>query len=103
MAGRIEGIDADVLRLAYTVIVARDVAAVLAGINDVRIGGIGSREAGLAAADRVPIARRDAGHGKTVAGARAGADVLHGAGDVIGQSVIDANVIELPPRHGRRE
>ena len=40
---------------------------------------------------------------QTVARSGAGADVLHGAGDVIGQAVIDADVIELAPRQRRRE
>ncbi len=103
VAGRIERIDADAACLARAVIVARDVAAVLAGINDVGIGRIGSGEAGFAAADRMPIAGRDAGLRQTVTRPRAGADVLHGAGDVIGQTIIDADVIELPPRQRRGE
>ena len=73
VAGRIEGIDADVPGLAGAVVVARDVAAVFAGIDDVGIGRIGGGEAGLAAADGVPVGQGDAGRRQAVA--RAGCAV----------------------------
>ena len=47
----LSGHDADVARLAGAVVVARDDAEVLAGVDDVRVGRVGDRVAGLAAAD----------------------------------------------------
>src|SRR6185312_5818698 len=97
------GIDADIAGLARAVIVARDIAAVFAGVDDVGIGGIGNREPRFAAADGMPFAGSNAGLGKTVTRSRTSADVLHGAGHVVGQAIVRADVVELPPRQRRRE
>src|SRR5579884_3348274 len=101
MTRRIERIDADVSGLARAVVVARDVAAVLAGVDDVGIGRIGGSETGLAAADGMPVAGRNASPGEAVARPGTSADVLHRAGDMVGQPIIDTDVIELTPGHGR--
>src|SRR5205823_1073047 len=80
VAGGVGRVDADVGSLAVAVVVARDVAAVLAGVDDVRVGRVGGREARFAAADRVPVAQRNMADGQVVARAGGGADVLDGAG-----------------------
>src|SRR5207237_3565843 len=50
VAGHVVGVGGDVLRQARAAVVARDVAAVLVGEDDVGVGRVRRREAGLAAA-----------------------------------------------------
>ena len=65
------------------------------------IGRIGGGEAGLAAADVVPVGQSDAADGQAVARAAGGADVLDAAGDAIGHAVVAGDVIELADRQRR--
>src|SRR5205814_1605932 len=80
---------------------AGDVAAVLAGVDDVRVGGVRDREAGLAAADTVPVREGDAVAAQAVAGRGARADVLHRPGHAIGHAVVGGDVVELADRQRR--
>ena len=59
-AGRVRRPGGDVAGLAGAVVVPGQVAAVLAGVDDVRVVRVGHGEAGLAAADGVPVAQPNA-------------------------------------------
>src|SRR2546423_277268 len=95
MARWIGRVDAHVAGLAGGGVVGRGVAAALAGVDDVRIGGIGGGETGLAAADAVPVAHADAVAGEAVARPGRRAEVLHRARDMVWHAVVDTDVIEL--------
>src|SRR5437899_8398513 len=98
----VERVNADVAGLARAVVVARDDAAVFTSENNVRIRRIVRGVARLAAANFVPVAIADALGDEAVAGSPRRAEVLHGAGNVIGRVVIDGNMIELSDRQRRR-
>src|SRR5262249_61181526 len=82
VARRVGGIDAHVAGLTRTMVIARDIAAIFTGVDDVGIGGVGHGEAGLAATDTVPVAHADAVAAKAVARPRSVAAVLHRAGNM---------------------
>ena len=84
------------------VVVARDDAEVLAGVDDVRVARVGDDVAGLAAADAVPVAERGCRRARLLLGPLRGAEVLHRAGDVVGHAVVDGHVVELADRQRRR-
>ena len=92
----------DVARLPRAVVVARQDPEVLARVHDVGVGGVGHRVARLAAADRVPVAVRDAGGGQAVARPRGGAQVLHRAEDPVRHRRVGRHVVELRDRQHRR-
>src|SRR5262249_9165800 len=102
-AGGVVRVDADVAGLPRAQVEARDVAAVLARVDDVRVGPVGGGEAGLAAADRVPVARPDARGRQAVAGSGRGAPAVVGPRDVIGRARIDVDVVELADGQQRRQ
>ena len=88
--------------LARPVVVPRDDPRVLARVDDVRVGRVGDRVAGLAAAHVVPVAQRDAAAAQAVAGSGDRAQVLHRAGDVVRVPRVDADPVELADRQRRR-
>src|SRR5262249_40348730 len=102
-AGRVERVDGDIAILAGAVVVARQVAAVFPGIDNVRVAGVGGDVTGLAASDIEPVAQTDAAGVQTVAWPAAGADVLHTAHHPVGHTVVDVEVIELRDRQRRGE
>src|SRR5262249_55812481 len=79
-----------------------EVGAGLAGGEEVGIGRIGSGEAGLAAADGVPVTQVDAEGRQAVAGSGRSSQVLHRPGHVVRHAVIDADVIKLSDGQGGR-
>src|SRR5207237_470794 len=93
---------AHVAGLLRSIVVARDDAQILSGIDDVRIARVGVDVAGLAAADVVPVGEVD-GARQAVARPLRSAQVLHRAGDVVGTPAVDRHVIELRNRQRRRE
>ncbi len=93
--GRVLGVDPDHPRLPGAVVVARNVAAVLAGVDHVGIGRIGDHVAGLAAAHAVPVGVGDAAAGQAVARALGGADVLQRAGDAERHPGVGPDVVGL--------
>ncbi len=94
---------ADGALLARAVVVAGDVAQILAGVDDGGIGRIGDHPAGLAAADAVPEGIGQAAAGQRVARSLAGADVLHRAGHPEGHPVVGRHMVELADRQRRSE
>ena len=101
VARRVVDIAADHPRLPRAVIVARDHARVLAGVDDVRVGRVVDRVAGLAAADVVPVRQRDPAAAQAVARPGDRAQVLHRARDVVGVPGVDADPVELADGQGR--
>src|SRR5262249_20357053 len=91
----------DFARLAGAIVVAREDAEVFAGVDDVRIAGIGVDVARLAAADVVPVGEMDAA-GEAVARPLRRAEILHRAGDVVRPPHVDRDVVELRNRQRRR-
>ena len=92
-----DGIDwpgIDGLFFAGAVVVARDVAAIGAGVNDIRVGGIGRDVAALATADVVPVGAID-GAVRAGAGDADGGVVLLGTVDVVGEATVGGDVVEL--------
>src|SRR5262249_51766958 len=83
--------------LPRAAVVAGDVAAVFAGVDDLGVAGIEGDVPGLAAADILPVADHDAAR-ETVARVGLGADVLHTAADAVRDAVVAADVIELGDR-----
>ena len=84
-------------------VVAGDDAAVLAGVDDVRVGRVGDDVAGLAAADGVPVAERGCRRLRAVARARRGAEVLHACRRRgTGTRLSTDDVVELADRQRRR-
>ena len=86
-----------VLQLAAGLVVARDQAVVGAGEDDVGIGRIGNNEAAFAAADRVPVLAIDRAT-IAAAGDGDGGIVLLRAVDVVAETVVGGNVVELRRR-----
>ncbi len=58
VARSVVGVDPDVRSLTGSSVVTREVAEVLAGPDDLRVGGVGDHVAGLTPADAVPVAER---------------------------------------------
>ncbi len=102
-AGGVVRPGADVARLPRAVVVARHDAQVLAGVDDVRVGGVGDHPAGLAAAHAVPVGVGDPAAAQRVARPLRRADVLQGAGDLERHAVVHGHVVELADRQRRRD
>ena len=85
------------------VVVARDDAEVLAGVDDVRVARVGDRVAGLAAADGVPVAERRC---RPATGCCSGPSAVPRSCIVpitrYGHRVVDGDVVELRDRQRRR-
>ena len=96
------GIDRHVPLLPRAVVVARDVAAVLAGVDDVGIGRVVRGVPGLAAAHAEPVGKPDAVPAQAVARPAGGAQVLHRARDAVRYLLVNAHVVELRDRERRR-
>ncbi len=84
----------DVAELAGVFVIARDVALIIAGVDDQRIARIGRNVAGFAAADGIPILTID-GAIHIAAGNGDGAVVLLRAIDVVREAIICDDVIKL--------
>ncbi len=84
----------DLPRLAGAVVVAGDLAAVLAAEDDVGVAGHGGEPAALAAAHGVPVAGVDGVAGDAGGDGDAGV-VLLGAVDPVGEAVVGGDPVEL--------
>ena len=91
------GLLGDRLHLADVPVVARDVALIVGGINDVRVARIGRNVACLAAAHVVPIAAVNRAV-VAAAGDRDGAAVLLRPVDAVGRRRVGDDVVELRGR-----
>src|SRR5207249_1539850 len=87
----------DVAHLARAVVVAGDLASVLARVDDVRILGVGGHPAALAAAGRVPVAGLDPVAGDAAGNADVGV-VLRRAIEPVGEAVVHRHAVELRGR-----
>src|SRR3974390_2602504 len=89
--------DCDVLHLVRAPVEARDIALIVAGINNVRIGRIGRDVSRFAASDRIPIV---ASNGSVVAAAGNGHSgvVLLGTIHVVGSPRVGNDVVKLRGR-----
>src|SRR5262249_27260596 len=81
--GRIVRPRGHVARVPVAIVVARDDAEILAGIDDVGIVGLRDDPAGFAAADVVPVAERDVAR-ERIARALRGPEILHRTRDPVG-------------------
>ncbi len=87
----------DRLHLTSAVIVARDFAAVRAGVHDLRIVGIGSDVAAFAAPDVVPIRTVDSAVCAGAGDAHGGVVLLRSV-DVVRKPIVSGDVIKLRGR-----
>ncbi len=85
------------LRLTSTMIVARDFAAIGAGVGDLRVAGIGSDVAALAATDVVPVRTVDSSI-RARAGDPNGGVILLRAVNVVRKAIVCGDVVKLRGR-----
>src|SRR5581483_5491310 len=102
-ATRVVLVDGDVAGLAGAVVVAGHDAAVLAGVDDVRVAGVGEDEPGLPAADSVPVAQMNAAGLERVARPAGAARVLQAGHDAVRGAGVGRDVVALRDGQRRRD